>query len=83
MTAIADAVLAFPRSWGLMVVMRVVIVSIRAVVWWMTRRDRRRAEWLQPLRERIAGDDGWVTLTRDALLEPAGVRMSMPPGGNA
>jgi flagellar biosynthesis/type III secretory pathway M-ring protein FliF/YscJ len=42
---------AFLRSWGPVVAMWVVIVSIWTVMWWMTRRDRRRAELQQQLRE--------------------------------
>jgi hypothetical protein len=50
-TAVAEAVLAFFRSWGDLVAMWVVIACIWGVVWWTTRRNRRRAELLQQLRE--------------------------------
>jgi uncharacterized membrane protein len=51
MTAMAEAVLTFFRSWGDLVAMWVMIASIWVVVWGMTRRNRRRAELQRQLRE--------------------------------
>jgi hypothetical protein len=39
---VADAMLAFCKSWGLLVAVWVVIVSVWVMVWWLTRRDRRQ-----------------------------------------